>query len=161
MRDYKKFFTPDSIAKTMAAIIAPLPYEFILDACAGSGNLAKAVRNAEPLAIIDAIEIDSQWAANLQEACDRVFIADIENWQPEDSYDKIISNPPFGNDINFNYIFNRLFLALKKRGALVMICPADFEVHHNYKPKEWPVDNWATNSDGTKSKIKILKCTKP
>jgi 16S rRNA G1207 methylase RsmC len=162
MRDYTKFFTPEHVANQMVNLLNLRRYDIVLDACAGSGNLAKAVSKklGEDI-IVDAIEIDSKWELTLNTICDRVFIADLEYWRPLDlTYNKIISNPPFGNGINLHSVFNSMWAALNKRGTLVMLAPVTFDVHFGYRKQELHIENWATNSDGTKTDIKIIKLEK-
>jgi methylase of polypeptide subunit release factors len=66
----------------------------ILDPTAGSGAILKAIRNFGYENPMTAVEIRREEEEKLQEF-GSVFITDFLNWQPDQKYDTIITNPPF------------------------------------------------------------------
>ncbi len=69
----------------------------ILEPCAGSGAIAKAIRqyyDHRPKLDITAVEIREEERAALEPLA-RVHIADFLHWQPDRQYGTIITNPPF------------------------------------------------------------------
>lgn len=65
-----------------------------------------------------------------------------------------IANPPFGNGIDLNAHFNHICSHVKEGGKIVMIVPENFNPPVDYKT--YSAKNWAVNSDGSTTPIKII-----
>lgn len=77
------------------------PTPFILDLCSGSGCIAIALKKLIPSATVCAVELSSDAIVYLSEniTLNQVEIlsvqADVFTYQPEQSFDLIVSNPPY------------------------------------------------------------------
>jgi len=122
----------------------------ILDIGAGTGLIALMCAQRQPLANIDAIEIDpaaahqatenfknSKWSKRLQ-----LIHSDFKMFVPEKKYDVIISNPPYFDENNLNSnqqraiarhnqqlsleeLISRSKKILQPKGSIQLILPAD------------------------------------
>lgn len=158
-RNYEKFFTYPETADQMARLLRPQSGETILEPSAGNGALIKAVKRLCNDCIITAIELDQRWENELTEIADLVHIGDFLKNNDYSKYDKLIANPPFGNDTDLKQHFWKIISAVKKRGKIVMIVPEDFytEIKHEFLS----LKNWSKNSDGTTTEIKIIYFNNP
>lgn len=145
----------DAIALGAWAASLALPAERILDIGAGTGILSLMLAQANELAHIDAIELDagaytdmcsnfsaSPWPERLHP-----IQGDALAYSPEDSYDLIISNPPFyqatapraeGHSrqlaraeqvggLGIGSLLRKSRALLRPTGALLLICPSERE----------------------------------
>lgn len=163
-RDYKKFFTPIDVVDKLIALAELGQRMDILEPSAGNGAIVRRIKEAQPSSIIHAVEINPYWEHWLDEAgASEIYIQDftkdsILNYLM-DAYPRIIANPPFGNGINFSEHFYGMWSFLDYGGILVTIAPDDFEPQIDYE--KIPLKNWSKNSDGTETKICIIKVKRP
>jgi len=157
-RDYRKFFTHPDVAEVMAELLDPQPGQVILEPSAGDGALVRAVMEKCHKAFVFACEFDPQWEHELKKCADVVVIKDFLEYPITPKHSGCIANPPFGNGIDLKAHVDRMKEAVKEGGKLVILVPDDFdpEVEHN----TYPIENWAENSDGSTTLIKIIEFTK-
>jgi tRNA1(Val) A37 N6-methylase TrmN6 len=161
MRDYSKFYTPTNVANEMIFLARPIrSTQYWLEPSAGNGNLIKALRETDDRIQIHAVEINKGCEQELIDSGARaVFIGDFLEYQPDFLYDRILANPPFGNNIDIKAHFDKMYSLLKQDGKLVCILPADFEPDcYGYVSE--PLDNWSTNKDGSITPIRIVTAFK-
>ncbi len=168
MRDYYKFYTPNHIAKCMVVLAQIQDKMMILEPHAGAGNIVMAIRQSINLnnftkCRIHTVEIDESLETVLYDrGADTASIGDYLKMSISLSpgYDRIIANPPFGNGIDYLAHFEKMTNDLAPKGKLVAIAPREGIVKLG-NTIHIPIDNWATNSDGTKTDIQILIYEKP
>lgn len=168
VRDYTRFYTPDEIADYMVYWAAPnRRYMSYLEPHAGGGSIIRAIRriyDTHPRSVIWAVELESidsnfleyQFIIDplFESGADMVIRGDFLTAQLVPRFDRIIANPPFGNSIDLQAHFDKMLSLLLPGGKLVTILPKDFviEIPHYMEPLE----NWATNKDGSKTEIKLV-----
>lgn len=158
-RDYKKFFTPPDTAKFMVWLLGdtfnytnPLR---ILEPSAGDGALLKALASSFLKAQVTAIELNPQHRDSLKALGALVITDDFLKVDfGKIRYDGVIANPPFGNGIDLQAHFEKMWILTKSEGRIVSIVPADFSPDVKYTSH--PLQNWGTNKDGTVTRIKII-----
>lgn len=145
------------------AIISAI--ERILDIGTGSGLVALMLAQRFPNAFIDGIDIDSSAVLQAQDnfsaspfcARLRAYSSPLQDWQPQEKYDLIVSNPPYfsnsllcpdntrtmarhNNTLSFAELFEHSDRLLSPCGTLALVLPADAEkeilaqsrLHHLY-----------------------------
>lgn len=159
-RDYRRFFTPDDIADRMVQLLDPQPGDQILEPSAGNGSLVKALRRTGVQDLcIEAVEMDARHHEHLQGITNCVMIGDFLQMRLRPGVaNKIIANPPFGNGIDLDAHVAKMIGLLKPGGRAVIIVPRGFREGLG---KEHLIDNWARNSDGSMTAIKIIVFNKP
>ena len=101
-------YTPQDIAKAVAASIGGRAPAFVLDPAAGDGALLVAVAARFPHAKMLAMDVDKKAAGRLQRklpssvvsVCDALTQKSIVHshvWHFRDRVDVVVANPPFGN----------------------------------------------------------------
>jgi hypothetical protein len=166
-RDYSRFYTPDTIAGKMVLMAGPTKPSYLwLEPSAGDGRIIKAIRRYHKRAKVHAIEINHACKPSLLDSgVSALFIGDFLKYTPDFLYDRIVANPPFGNGIDLGSHFTKMYSLLKIDGIMVILLPMDYirpmEIIHNVKLLECePIENWATNKDGTVTPIIITKYKK-
>ena len=126
--------------------------ERILDVGTGTGLIALQLAQRNPHARITAIEIDATAAGQAAEnvsrslGTDRVEVVcrDFRDYQPENRFDLIVSNPPYfidalkcpdeqrctarhAGNLNYDLLFRRSASLLKEQGVVSIIIPAEAE----------------------------------
>lgn len=137
----------------------------ILDIGTGSGLVALMLAQRFPNAFIDGIDIDSSAVLQAQDnfsaspfsARLRAYSSPLQDWQPQEKYDLIVSNPPYfsnsllcpdntrtmarhDNTLSFVELFEHSDKLLSPCGTLAFVLPADAEkeilalsrLHHLY-----------------------------
>ena len=169
MKDYTKFFTPDDVANYMVSILYPIPSQFndfantdiVLEPSAGNGALVKALKRYSERLTVIAIEIDPAHKLELKEIADSTIISDIFNYDLDLGIkaDAALANPPFGHEDEIDGHLRRICEMVKYHSDIVTIVPQDY--HLQYPHHVYPINNWATNNDGTVTPIKIIKFKNP
>lgn len=78
-----------------------IPFGSILDLCTGSGCIALGLRNKLPNARVVGVDVSSEAITLAQENADQTkldiefLVEDILAWQPVQTFDLLISNPPY------------------------------------------------------------------
>lgn len=155
MRDYTKFFTPDSVANFMVSLVNPKVDDVVLEPSAGNGAIVKAIKKHDAGVNVFAFDINEDFKELLKESgAEIVVIKDFLTIPVHAKFTSCIANPPFGKGIDLQAHFNHICSHVKYGGQIVMIVPNEFTpkiVHHTY-----PCENWSNNSDGTTTEIKII-----
>lgn len=108
-----QWFTPMSIARRMAAWVAP--HQRVLEPACGSGNLIAALleRGHDPSLILG-VELDPAWATHTSERFDHrvnVHCVDFLEWECPVEFDVCLTNPPFENAAHAAFVERALELA--------------------------------------------------
>lgn len=126
--------------------------ERILDIGTGSGLVALMLAQRFPNAFIDGIDIDSSAVLQAQDNFSaspfstrlRAYSSPLQDWQPQEKYDLIVSNPPYfynsllcpdnartnarhDNTLSFAELFEHSDRLLSPCGTLALVLPADAE----------------------------------
>jgi predicted RNA methylase len=112
--------TNDRIAKEMAEMAEIEAGSRVLEPSAGDGALIKAVRQYEPSAVIEAVEIQSKLQEYLKKNGFNVVASDFETFNPSYKYDAIVMNPPFSKRQDAKQVL-KAYSLLKPGGKLVAI----------------------------------------
>ncbi len=95
---------------------------YILEPCAGSGNISLFIKKFHPEYQIDQIEIRSEEEENLK-SYGNVEITDFLKYHTNKRYDTIITNPPYSIA---REIIERCFLIAKKDTEIIMLLRLGF-----------------------------------
>lgn len=166
-RDYSKFYTPANIASEMVFISRPIrSTQLWLEPSAGNGRLIRAIKEVNDRIKVHAVEINESCKSSLLGiGANAVFIGDFLEYNPDFLYDRILANPPFGNGINLEAHFLKMYNLCKIGGYIVCILPVDFirpmEIIHFVKLVDIKlIQNWSKNKDGSTTEISICKYEK-
>jgi tRNA1Val (adenine37-N6)-methyltransferase len=116
----------------------------ILDAGTGSGLIARMMMQRYPEAEVEGIDIDEAAVEQAKENGVRSFAARVQEWDPEYSYDLIVSNPPYfqnslknpdkgrelarhTDSLSYEELAMHSTRLLKEHGYLAIILPAEAE----------------------------------
>ncbi|MBO9599845.1 MAG: methyltransferase [Cohnella sp.] len=112
------FPTPPAIVQQMLDAAGIEEGMSVLEPSAGKGNIADAIREAQPNASLDVIEINGALRELLQEKGHRVTSEDF--MEADGSYDRIIMNPPFERGQDIEHV-QRAYGLLAPGGRIVAI----------------------------------------
>ncbi len=155
MRNYEKFFTPKEVAHRLLAIADIQHGEWVLEPSAGCGNICEVLHSDYPKAYCWAVELNQCYELPLLSVCHSVHIGDFLKFYPARKFDKVIANPPFGNETDIHKHIKHMQKLTKLNGLIVSIVPFDYIPNVN-SFTTWKLNNWASNSDGTITPIKII-----
>ncbi|HDT6079365.1 TPA: methyltransferase, partial [Aeromonas veronii bv. veronii] len=131
------FPTPESHAADLVALAGIEPGMTVLEPSAGHGMLAEAARAAG--AKVDAVELAGDLREILQAKGFGLVGSDFMDTTPAQSYDAVVMNPPFSNDMDIDHV-RHAYDHLKPGGRLVAIVSATAGDRQNNKNKafrEW------------------------
>ncbi|WP_421323190.1 LPD38 domain-containing protein [Aeromonas veronii] len=131
------FPTPESHAADLVALAGIEPGMTVLEPSAGHGMLAEAARAAG--AKVDAVELAVDLREILQAKGFGLVGGDFIDTTPAQSYDAVVMNPPFSNDMDIDHV-RHAYDHLKPGGRLVAIVSATAGDRQNNKNKafrEW------------------------
>ncbi|ANB54847.1 hypothetical protein WM43_20405 [Aeromonas veronii] len=131
------FPTPESHAADLVALAGIEPGMTVLEPSAGHGMLAEAARAAG--AKVDAVELAVDLREILQAKGFGLVGGDFMDTTPAQSYDAVVMNPPFSNDMDIDHV-RHAYDHLKPGGRLVAIVSATAGDRQNNKNKafrEW------------------------
>lgn len=131
------FPTPESHAADLVALAGIEPGMTVLEPSAGHGMLAEAARAAG--AKVDAVELAVDLREILQAKGFGLVGGDFMDTTPSQSYDAVVMNPPFSNDMDIDHV-RHAYDHLKPGGRLVAIVSATAGDRQNNKNKafrEW------------------------
>jgi phospholipid N-methyltransferase len=140
------FPTPAPLAQRMADALEMQPGMTVLEPSAGKGNLADAVRAAEPGAQIDAVEMSSTLREILKEKGYPLVGSDFMEFKPDELYDRIIMNPPFSKGMDADHV-RHAYDMLKPGGRLVAITGEGIFFREDQKSKDFR--EWFDKVGGT------------
>jgi len=112
------FPTPRGLADELVMKADIQPGMSVLEPSAGKGNIAEAIREAQPEAKLDVIEWDNGLSAILKEKGFNQVGSDI--FTHSGSYDRIVMNPPFEEGADIEHVM-KAYDMLKPGGRLVAI----------------------------------------
>lgn len=131
------FPTPESHAADLVALAGIEPGMTVLEPSAGHGMLAEAARAAGSK--VDAVELAGDLREILQAKGFGLVGSDFMATTPAQSYDAVVMNPPFSNDMDIDHV-RHAYDHLKPGGRLVAIVSATAGDRQNNKNKafrEW------------------------
>ncbi|WP_407161370.1 LPD38 domain-containing protein [Aeromonas caviae] len=166
------FPTPESHAADLVALAGIEPGMTVLEPSAGHGMLAEAARAAG--AKVDAVELAVDLREILQAKGFGLVGGDFMDTTPAQSYDAVVMNPPFSNDMDIDHV-RHAYDHLKPGGRLVAIVSATAGDRQNNKNKafrEWfdglggseqamPDGAFKTSLNPTDVRTKIFVIDKP
>nr|WP_240332709.1 LPD38 domain-containing protein [Aeromonas hydrophila] len=115
------FPTPESHAADLVALAGIEPGMTVLEPSAGHGMLAEAARAAG--AKVDAVELAGDLREILQAKGFGLVGSDFMATTPAQSYDAVVMNPPFSNDMDIDHV-RHAYDFLKPGGRLAAIVSA-------------------------------------
>lgn len=108
----------------------------VLEPSAGTGNLARRIKDQKPHPIVDCIEIQPKLAAALRQSIGfrNVWCADFLTVKPDPKnlYDRVVMNPPFDRERDIDHVIHALEF-LKPDGYLTAIMSAGTEFRETRK----------------------------
>lgn len=116
------FPTPRELVEQMIDYAEIQPGHQVLEPSAGKGNIADIIKESEPNAEIDVIEINQGLRSMLEVKGYNVVSNDFTDYDGK-QYDRIIMNPPFENFQDIDHV-KHAFELLKPGGKLVAIMGA-------------------------------------
>ncbi|WP_230599535.1 LPD38 domain-containing protein [Aeromonas hydrophila] len=166
------FPTPESHAADLVTLAGIEPGMTVLEPSAGHGMLAEAARAAG--AKVDAVELAVDLREILQAKGFGLVGGDFMDTTPAQSYDAVVMNPPFSNDMDIDHV-RHAYDHLKPGGRLVAIVSATAGDRQNNKNKafrEWfdglggseqamPDGAFKTSLNPTDVRTKIFVIDKP
>lgn len=166
-RDYSKYYTQPDTASLLVEMADISEGMLILEPSAGAGAIVNAIRNEWPDNVeIHAVELKPMVVREhlIYAGADITICGDFLKVPLEGAeYDRIIANPPFGNETDLQNHWYKMWGSLKVYGLIVSIMPADFQIPSITKGdllEKVPLENWGTNKDGTVTPICIIKFRK-
>jgi len=118
-REAGRFFTPKAVAEQVVDAADIRPGMKVLEPSAGKGDLADAIKAAEPEADLSTIEIRSNLREILELKGHKSAGNDFLELKDGD-YDRIVMNPPFENGAEMDHV-RHAYELLKPGGKLVSI----------------------------------------
>lgn len=114
------FPTSKEVAADLAERLDVKPGMSVLEPSAGSGRLIDAVKETEPNAKIEAVEMSSKLRELLNARGDNVVEHDFMDLGKDKLYDRILMNPPFSNSLDIEHVM-KAYEHLKPGGKLIAI----------------------------------------
>lgn len=114
------FPTSKEVAADMAERLDIKPGMSVLEPSAGSGRLIDAVKESEPSAKIEAVEMSSKLRELLSARGDNVVEHNFMDLEKDKLYDRIIMNPPFSNGLDIEHVM-KAYEHLKPGGKMAAI----------------------------------------
>ena len=163
------FPTPADLAARMADLAEIEPGQRVLEPSAGTGNLLKAIQEAEPNAKVTAVEIN-------QAVCDalsRTYNPRPAGWSllQDDfltcngnlgaKFDRIIMNPPFADGADIRHIQHALTF-LKPGGRIVALCANGPRQNEKLRPladtwEDLPADTFKDAGSGVRAALLVIE----
>lgn len=117
-RENDYFPTPPELARRVAETADIRAGMQVLEPSAGKGNILDAVREAQPEAEIEAVELLDKLRKITELKGYNLVGHDFADFEPEHSYDRVVMNPPFKDEIEH---IRKAYDLLKPGGRLVAI----------------------------------------
>jgi phospholipid N-methyltransferase len=144
------FPTPPALAKRMAKLADIEGGDRVLEPSAGTGNLIRAIVDAQPMADVFAVEVNRALCDALpvgllfdgEALCQDFLTCTTEQLG---RYNKILMNPPFANGADIEHIKHALRF-MKRDGVLVALCANGPRQQAELRPL---ADTWEELPDGT------------
>ena len=143
------FPTPKAVVERMLEEADIQPGMKVLEPSAGKGNIADAIREAEPQADLDVIEINSRLRDILEAKGHNIVGYDFLEYN-EAKYDRIVMNPPFEKGQDIDHVKHAYDL-LKPGGRVVSIMSEGPFFRGDKKAAEFR--DWLEENEGTSEKL--------
>lgn len=168
-KNYTRFYTPEHTINEMFQMIDFNFGNSVLEPHAGRGNIIEAVREFSQVPI-SYCEHEAHRAYKVQLKHPHIeFLGrDFLHASTYNKFDCVIANPPFNDEEDIGLHFIKMFYSLNIGGTLITIMPKqigsftplidpihDILEHRKYEFRD--IENWATNSDGSKTELVLLK----
>ncbi len=114
------FPTPPALAERMARELDIKPGMKVLEPSAGKGDLADAVKAAQPEADVKVIEPLSDLREILTMKNHEVIDTNFENFETDQKFDRIIMNPPFSKNRDIRHV-RKAYELLAPGGKMIAI----------------------------------------
>ncbi|MBW4557123.1 MAG: methyltransferase [Trichormus sp. ATA11-4-KO1] len=119
--------TPDNIAQAMAQLVLPSD-EYILEPCAGTGQIAKNIPHSESFSILCLDINKSRVEKGRCNAPDCTWLTSdflVDEVEPHTEFDLVITNPPFSKCMEFIERSLSLLNHNNKDARLLFLMPSD------------------------------------
>ncbi len=144
------FPTPLGVAEPMLDDLDLFPLARVLEPSAGSGELADAVREREPRAVVTCCEVNGTLADICRLKGHNTTHGDFMSEDLRGTYDRVLMNPPFERGQDIEHI-RRAFDFLKPGGVLVAITSPSWTFNAQRKFADFR--EWFDSVDGEKTDI--------
>jgi predicted RNA methylase len=114
------FPTPPALAERMAQELDIKPGMTVLEPSAGKGDLADAVKAAQPEADVKVIEPLSDLREILTMKNHEVIDTNFENFETDQKFDRVIMNPPFSKNRDIKHV-RKAYELLAPGGKMVAV----------------------------------------
>ena len=160
------FPTPPALAARMAALAGIEYKDRVLEPSAGTGNLLRAIVEAEPTASVHAVEINRA----LCDALPASLLADGEalcqdfltcTTEQLGHFNRIVMNPPFADGSDIKHIKHALHF-LERDGRLVALCAAGPRQQAELRPlattwEELPEGTFADQGTNVRAALMVVQ----
>ena len=160
------FPTPPALAARMATLAGIEHEDRVLEPSAGTGNLLRAIVDAEPTASVHAVEINRALCDALPAsllAVGEALCQDFLTCTTEQlgHFNRIVMNPPFADGSDVKHIKHALHF-LERDGRLVALCAAGPRQQAELRPlattwEELPGDTFASQGTNVRAALMVVQ----
>jgi protein-L-isoaspartate O-methyltransferase len=160
------FPTPPALAARMATLAGIEYKDRVLEPSAGTGNLLRAIVDAEPTASVHAVEINRALCDALPAsllAVGEALCQDFLTCTTEQlgRFNRIVMNPPFADGSDIKHIKHALHF-LERDGRLVALCAAGSRQQAELRPlavtwEELPGDTFASQGTNVRAALMVVQ----
>jgi len=160
------FPTPPALAARMAALAGIEHEDRVLEPSAGTGNLLRAIVDAEPTASVHAVEINRALCDALPAsllAVGEALCQDFLTCTTEQlgHFNRIVMNPPFADGSDVKHIKHALHF-LERDGRLVALCANGSRQQAELRPlattwEELPGDTFASQGTNVRAALMMVQ----
>lgn len=144
------FPTPPALAERMAQELDIKPGMKVLEPSAGKGDLADAVKAAQPEADVKVIEPLSDLREILTMKNHEVIDTNFENFETDQKFDRVIMNPPFSKNRDIRHV-RKAYELLAPGGKMVAIMGNHFTFANDKESAEFR--DWLDAAGGTSESL--------
>jgi predicted RNA methylase len=144
------FPTPPALAERMAQELDIKPGMKVLEPSAGKGDLADAVKAAQPEADVKVIEPLSDLREILTMKNHEVIDTNFENFETDQKFDRVIMNPPFSKNRDIRHV-RKAYELLAPGGKMIAIMGNHFTFANDKESVEFR--DWLDAVGGTSESL--------
>ena len=144
------FPTPPALAERMAQELDIQPGMKVLEPSAGKGDLADAVKAAQPEADVNVIEPLGDLREILTMKNHEVIDTNFENFESDQKFDRIIMNPPFSKNRDIRHV-RKAYELLAPGGKMIAIMGNHFTFANDKESVEFR--DWLDAVGGTSESL--------